>query len=318
MNLEMLKKKYNFPNVLFCKSGSECFTEIFRNIRHNDYDEVIVPVTLCYSVIKEIIKEKMIPVFVDIDENFQISTNLIYQEITKKTKAIIFVNQYGYLQNYNSIRFKNKKGEPIINILDNAQCSLQSYDRNFDYIVYSFNKGKPITVDGGLGMIISNHNLQIQDYNNYENLDLNNIDNFSSIFKKRAIIANLVKEKLGMKWEFVNLENSSMYRLVCYGKLFNKKTFGKFENDLYAFQKNNNMDICQTTIDVAPFQRQNVKQYIKKHTNCVPKNQKDFIIYNKLASQTLYFKINEEFDARKYEKVCDFIKNYKYSSMSRM
>lgn len=318
MNLETLKIKYDFPYVLFCKSGSECFTEIFKNIMHNDYDEVIVPVTLCYSVIKEIIKAKLVPVFVGINENFQILTNLIQQEITEKTKAIIFVNQYGYLQNYNSIYFENKKGEPIINILDNAQCSLQSYDRNFDYIVYSFNKGKPIVFDGGLGMIISNYNLKLEDCNNYASVDFTKMDNFSSIFQKRVNIANRIKETLGDRWEFVNLENSSMYRLVCYKKELNKKSFGKFENDLYAFQKNNNMDICQTTIDVAPFQRQNVKQYIKKHTNCVPKNQKDFIIYNKLASQTLYFKINEEFDARKYEKVCDFIKNYKYSSMSRM
>lgn len=318
MNLEMLKKKYNFPNVLFCKSGSECFTEIFRSVRHNDYDEVIVPVTLCYSVIKEIIKAKLIPVFVDIDKNFQISINEIQREITEKTKAIIYVNQYGYLQNYTSIHFKNKKGESIINILDNAQCSFQSYDRNFDYIVYSFNKGKPITVDGGLGMLISNHNLQIKDCNNHANVDFTKMDNFSSSFQKRVSIANIIKKTFGSQWEFVNLENSSMYRFVCYKKEFNKKSFGKFENDLYAFQKINNMDICQTTIDVAPFQRQNVKQYIKKHTNRVPKNQKDFINYNNLASQTLYFKIYENINELDYKKICKYILDYKYNSISRM
>jgi len=195
---------------------------------------------------------------------------------------------------------------------------LQSYDRNFEFIVYSFNKGKPITVDGGLGMLISNHNLQMESCNRFANVDYTKIDNFSLIFQKRAKIANIIKEKLGKQWKFVNLKNSSMYRLVCYKNVFNKKSFGKFENNLYSFQKMNNMDFCQTTIDIAPFQRQNVKQYIKKHTECVPKNQKDFKNYNKLASQTLYFKINENIKEIDYQKICDYILNYKYNSISRM
>lgn len=317
MCVEKLKTEFHFPYISFCKSGAQCFAEIFKRINYNDYDEVIVPITLCYSVIKEIIKAKLIPIFADIDENFQISINEIKKAITEKTKAIIYVNQYGYLQNYKSIHFKNKKNKPIINILDNAQCSLQSYDGNFDYTVYSFDKGKPITVDGGLGMLISKYNLQIDYYNNYVNLDLKKINNFSSTFQRSTNIANKIKEKLGMQWVFVNLENSSLYRLVCYKKEFNRKSFGKFENDLYAYQANNNINICQTTLDIAPFQRQYVKQYIKKHTNSVPKNQKDFINYNKLASKTIYFKINGNVKASDYENVCEFILNYRYNSRSR-
>lgn len=318
MNWEVLKNKYNFPYVSFLGSGSKCFAEIFRNINYNDYDEIIVPVTLCYSVIKEIIKANLVPVFVDINDNFQISTDLVQQEITEKTKAIIFINQYGYLQNYNSIHFENKKGEHIINILDNAQCFLQPYDKNFDYTIYSFNKGKPISIDGGLGMLISNYDLPVEHCNKCDNVDLKTTYNFSSIFQKRVVFANKIKRTLGKQWEFVDLNNSSMYRLVCYKKEFRKKSFGKFENDLYCFQKINNMDICQTTIDVAPFQRQNVKQYIKKHTCYVPKNQKEFINYNNLASQTIYFKINENIKWSEYKKICKYILNYKYNSISRM
>lgn len=318
MIIEKLKTKFQFPYISFCESGSQCFAKIFNSINCNNYDEVIVPATLCYSVVKEIIKAKLIPVFIDIDKNFQIATNEIQKEITENTKAIIFVNQYGYLQNYSSIHFKNKKGEPIINILDNAQCFLQPYLENFDYIIYSFNKGKPIAIDGGLGMLISNRNLQIEDCDNYSNLDLKKIDNFYSIFQKRVNIANKIKEKLGKQWEFVSLDNSSLYRLVCYKREFNSKSFGKFENNLYLFQEEKSINICQTTIDMAPFQRQNVKQYIKRHTNSAPKNQKDFKNYNQLASETLYFIINENIKESDYENICEYILNYRYNSISKM
>lgn len=318
MIIEKLKTKFQFPYISFCESGSQCFAKIFNSIKYNNYDEVVVPVTLCYSVVKEIIKAKLIPVFIDIDKNFQICTDEIQKNITENTKAIIYVNQYGYLQNYSSIHFKNKKGETIINILDNAQCSLQPYLESFDYIIYSFNKGKPIAIDGGLGMLISNRNLQFEDCDKYANLNSKKIDNFSSILQKRANIANKIKEKLGSQWIFVSLENSSLYRLVCYKKEFNSKSFGKFENDLYLFQEEKSINVCQTTIDIAPFQRQNIKRYIKKHTDSVPKNQKDFKNYNQFASETLYFKINENIKQSDYENICEYILNYRYNSISRM
>ena len=294
MTIQTFQTKYNFKNILFCESGTKCFEYIFQNINYNDYDEVIVPITLCYSVIKEIIKAKLIPVFADINSNFQIDLEDVKNKISSRTIAIIFVNQYGYLTNYKNINFINNNGNKIIKILDNAQCGIQKLNEYFDYVVYSFNQNKPISIDNGLGLLVAKHKIDIPPIINKQKISnvLTLINDYEKLYSKRCKIANLIYKKLDIEGNFVDLYNSSFYRLVFVLEHFSRKTFGKFEDALYLFQKSLGEEICQTTIDVAPFQQQNVKRYLKKHTNCVPK-QVDFANYNKLASKALYFRVNE-------------------------
>ena len=91
----MVKKMTNMYKY-YSNSGTESFDVIFKSDFFKNGDEVIVPVSLCECVIDSIIKNSLVPVFVDIDKNFLIKKEDIKKKITNKTRAIIFVEQYGF------------------------------------------------------------------------------------------------------------------------------------------------------------------------------------------------------------------------------
>ena len=125
-------------------------------------DEIIVsPWTMCATA-TAILHWNCIPVFADIDENdFCISAKDIKKKITKKTKAIIAVDIFGFPADLDRIK-KIIKGKNIKILSDNAQAPYAIYNNrisgtNSDMGGFSFNYHKHINTGEG-GVIITNSN----------------------------------------------------------------------------------------------------------------------------------------------------------------
>jgi dTDP-4-amino-4,6-dideoxygalactose transaminase len=124
-------------------------------------DEVITTPFTFIATANTILMQQAKPVFVDIDEEtFNIDANKIKEKITKKTKAIITVDLYGNLCDYNKIN-KIAKNDNLIVIEDACQAiNAESNGKkagNFGNIAaFSFYGTKNITCGEG-GMITTDN-----------------------------------------------------------------------------------------------------------------------------------------------------------------
>ena len=124
-------------------------------------DEVIVPAVTYFSSASSVSYQNATPVFVDIDiNNFSIDPNKIEKAITKKTKAIIYIDYGGIPADYQKIKkIANKHKLVIIN--DAAQSLGSSVDNKRlgclgDISTMSFHMAKILTTVEG-GMIFTNN-----------------------------------------------------------------------------------------------------------------------------------------------------------------
>ena len=67
-------------------------------------DEVITVSLTFVSTVEAIVNVGAIPIMIDVDEYYQIDTNLITAEITAKTKAILYVDMYGQTPDVDRLR----------------------------------------------------------------------------------------------------------------------------------------------------------------------------------------------------------------------
>lgn len=85
--------------ALFCNSGTSALQVALHALKQkyewNDGDEVIIPATTFVATMNIILHNNMKPVFVDVDEYFNIDPDLIEKSISGKTKAIIVVHLLG-------------------------------------------------------------------------------------------------------------------------------------------------------------------------------------------------------------------------------
>lgn len=123
-------------------------------------DEVIVPSYSFIATANVVVQVGAKPIFVDIDpRTYNIDSNLIEQVITKKTKAIIPVDQVGLPADYDAICKIAKKYK--LHIVEDAACSFGSIYKGKrvgsinEITCLSFHPRKLVTTGEG-GMILTN------------------------------------------------------------------------------------------------------------------------------------------------------------------
>lgn len=123
-------------------------------------DEVIIPPLTMSSTALAVLQNNSIPVFADVDrKTFNISSESIIKNITKKTKAIISVSLYGLPPDYGKIlEICRKRKIPLIE--DNAESFFAEYGGKLagefgDFASFSFQASKHLTCGEG-GMLITN------------------------------------------------------------------------------------------------------------------------------------------------------------------
>ncbi len=140
-------------NTCLVDSGTSGLFLILKEIGITKGDEIILPSFVCKSVSNTILSAKGTPVLVDIDDDFNISPKSVSKSITKNTKAVIAVHQYGKMCKIQKLR-SICKSNGIILIEDSAVPIGIKYKERFvgtfgDYSLVSFNMGKTIVSFGG-------------------------------------------------------------------------------------------------------------------------------------------------------------------------
>ena len=158
---KLFQKKYG----LMVNSGSSALLLAMETLDFPEGSEIITPALTFSTTVGYIVRNKWIPVFVDVEEGtYCINENKIKNLITKKTKAIVAPHLMGNIVNWKKISpFLKKKG--IIIVEDSADTlgatyKNQSTGRYADISITSFYGSHIINCAGNGGMVCFNDKAQ--------------------------------------------------------------------------------------------------------------------------------------------------------------
>jgi len=165
--IEEFEKKFaEYTRVKHCIAVNNGTSALYLSLIANDVghgDEVVIPVNTFIATAEAISLSGAKPVFVDIDENtYLINPQLIEQNITKKTKAIIPVHLYGQCANIDLIKKIANKHK--LKIIEDACQAHGSEHRGKkagslgDCAAFSFYPGKNLGAWGEGGAITTSDN----------------------------------------------------------------------------------------------------------------------------------------------------------------
>ena len=168
------KKVVNRKYAVAVSSGTAALDIAIKSLNLKEGDEIIVPNFTIISCINEIIKQKLIPVFIDADINtWNIDLNKIQKKITKKTKAILIVHIYGLPVDMDKVTKLVKKNNLFL-IEDAAEQLGQKYFKKpigsfGDISTFSFFANKHITTGEG-GMLVTDNKSLYKKFLSYRNI----------------------------------------------------------------------------------------------------------------------------------------------------
>jgi len=146
----------NAPYSVAVSNGTVALDIALKTMGIGVGDEVIVPAMTYFSSASSVSYQFAIPVFVDIErENYNLDPNKIADAITKKTKAIMFIDYGGNPSNQSDI-FKISKKYGLTVIQDGAQSLGGIYQgkttgANAEISTMSFHMAKILScVEGGM------------------------------------------------------------------------------------------------------------------------------------------------------------------------
>ena len=152
-------KHIGVKHALGVSSGTTALFTAMGALEIGPGDEVILPAWTWYADYDAIVLAGALPVFVDVDESFNIDPSKIEEKITPRTKVIIAVHLQGTLADMDPILAIAKKHN--IRVLeDAAQCLGGKYKGKYtgtmgDIAINSFQLSKSITSGEG-GAVITN------------------------------------------------------------------------------------------------------------------------------------------------------------------
>jgi len=122
-------------------------------------DEVLVPNLSFVATASSVVRASAVPVFVDVDDSYNLSLDAARERVTPRTRAIVFVHLYGQMGDARRIEtFARDHG--LILIEDAAQAFGASFaGRNAGSLgsasCLSFDPTKPISAVGSGGMVLT-------------------------------------------------------------------------------------------------------------------------------------------------------------------
>ena len=160
---DLFCKNFEKENVLFTSDGRNAIHLALQIMKLKKKDEILIPAYVCDAV-REAIKTICKPVYVDIDQTFNIDVEKIESNITKNTKAILAAHLYGNPCNMKEI-VDLAQDNNLILIEDVAQALNGGYNGKIlgsfgDFAMFSFRFTKDITSFRG-GALLANENINV-------------------------------------------------------------------------------------------------------------------------------------------------------------
>jgi len=162
---EFEKKIAKYTGVKYAiggNSGTSALHLIIRALKIKEGDEVITTPFSFIASANCILFERAKPVFVDIDPHtLNIDPKKIEEKITKKTKAILAVDVFGYPADWSKLEKIAKKHELFL-IEDSAEALGSEYNGKKcgsfgNAAVFAFYPNKQITTAGEGGVVLTNN-----------------------------------------------------------------------------------------------------------------------------------------------------------------
>jgi dTDP-4-amino-4,6-dideoxygalactose transaminase len=144
-------------------SGTNALMCALMAVGVGDGDEVITTPHTFISTSEAIIWQGARPVFVDIDENYQMDVSKVEAAITDKSKAILFVDMYGQTPDIDKL--KNIAAKHNLWLIEDAAHAAGSFYKGkpvgslVDLTCFSFNPVKNLGAMGDAGAITGNADL---------------------------------------------------------------------------------------------------------------------------------------------------------------
>ena len=153
---KLLKSKY----VVSLGSGTDAIMLSLKALNVGYGDEVITTPFTFYATIGAIVSSGAKPVFVDVDEDYNIDPKKIIKKISSKTKAIVPVHWSGRICNMKEINSIAKKNSLFV-VEDSCHAILAKqnkvYAGNFgDFGCFSLHPLKNLNVWGDGGFVVTN------------------------------------------------------------------------------------------------------------------------------------------------------------------
>lgn len=172
---------FKIDNAIAVSSGTAALHLSLLSIGIKKSDEVIIP-SFSYIATANVVENVgAIPVFVDIKiENLCMDIDLLHKKITRKTKAVIIVHEFGNICDMKKLIKICKKNN--LKIIEDAACSFGSkYNKKLsglfgDISCFSFHPRKVLTTSEG-GIVITKSKKDYRFIKSYKNHGIENVLN---------------------------------------------------------------------------------------------------------------------------------------------
>ncbi len=319
---KLLKAKY----VVAVGSGTDALMLSLKAIGVREGDEVITTPYTFYATIGAIVTAGAKPVFVDVDDDYNINPNNLVKKITKKTKAILPVHWSGRICNMRKIQKISKKFK--LNIVEDACHAITAkYNNKFagkfgDFGCFSLHPLKNLNVWGDGGFIVVRNKKQYEKLRLIRNhglisRDKNLIFGYNSrLDSVQAVVANHLLKRIKIITD-KRIKNS-MYLEKNLKKL-NKFIFKKRSKNLvevfhlYEFRVNNSK-LRNKLVDFLRKNSIDAKIHYPIPMHLQPASKKygykkgDFPVCEKIANTTISLPVHEFLEKRDLDKMINKIK----------
>ena len=129
-----------FPGMFFsCYAGGNySITRILQQLSLKDQDVVLLPSNLCPSILLPFKKAGINYRFYKINEKLEIDLEDLNKKLDKKSKAIYFINYFGFPQKQEVRTFLLELKKNIVLIEDAAQSFFSQFEVTGNFIFSSF------------------------------------------------------------------------------------------------------------------------------------------------------------------------------------
>jgi perosamine synthetase len=206
-------------------SGTDALDLAINSLDLSPGDEVILPTFAISSIVNEVVRSGARPIFVDIDENWNLDIPQVLSHLNDKTRAVVAVHTYGMPVDMDALESALLRFPKISLIEDAAEVHGQSIRGkpcgSFGKLsTFSFYSNKNITCGEG-GMVLTDDDELSKKLRSRRNLGFRAHQRFVSDdlawnMRMTAMQAALGKSQLPRIAEIVNqrLETHEMYKQV--------------------------------------------------------------------------------------------------------
>lgn len=233
-----LKDKYSQKYFYFTGGGYYSIIGILQQLKVKDYQNVLLPSYLCPTILYPFKRLNIKYRFFKIKNNLDIDIRDIENKIDINTRAIYFIDYFGFPQNDKTISFLRgvKKTQNIILIQDIAQSFFSDNEMIGDFAFNSFRKFLP--VDGSI--IISDEIINYKFEKSYVNYHFQRF--YAQFLRYLHIKYNIGYAEYFLK--YFHKADKSYYKekLLSFNK-FNRYLLSKYDIGMFSSKRKRNYSI---------------------------------------------------------------------------